>query len=488
MKTAWLAVDEEKFGGKKFLKADLLEVGNGFRKIKMEDGPDKGTEVILPSEETPYMGFFPALFVQEDEPQVWRFKGRSLPLVDRKKQFKDPAQADALHAANSEMNKEGQPLPYIFLPHTIEVIDGINRGDHQFLIGHKGVGKTSLLLQIAAHIGQPCIRLNFTGQISISDLVGSLGFGPKGTEWHDGPVITAMRCGYWLILDEFDFGDPSVLSMFHPVLERSPYYCLKENSGEIVQSTEGFRVFATGNSIGGDKDGEYAGTQQMNSALLDRFAGHGRVLEIKPMTMKQERGVLLSIMPNLPYRLAKKATAFAAKVRSEHLKSFSTREVLNWCRKMLQYKDAVKAANLTFLPIVQNEAIKKGISDTIRAMFGSRIIIGRYNPNLPKVPTGPRAVTPAAPGSLRASSQVTDPAEQEAMVKAYHEENKSFEQVEIDFKLKTSNGMNAYRVIKKWKDANPGRYAGKQGRGEKKSAPLAPNETQDSLNADPGEP
>jgi hypothetical protein len=148
----------------------------------------------------------------------------------------------------------------------------------------------------------------------------------------------------------------------------------------------------------------------------------------------------------------------------------------------------VKAANLTFLPIVQNDAIKKGIEDTIRAMFGSRIIIGRYNPNLPKVPTGPRAVTPAAPGSLRASSQVTDPAEQEAMVKAYHEENKSFEQVEIDFKLKTSNGMNAYRVIKKWKDANPGRYAGKQGRGEKKSAPLAPNETQDSLNADPGEP
>ena len=463
MKTCWLAVDEERFG-KKFLKADLLETGKGFRKIKMEEGPDKGTEVILPSDETPYQGFFPALIEQDNEPVVWRFKGRSIPMVDRTK-FSNPEQAEALHKSNTELGPDGKPLPYIFLPHTVEVIDGAMRGDHQFLIGHKGVGKTSLILQVAAHIGQPCIRLNFTGQISISDLVGSLGFGAKGTEWHDGPVITAMRNGYWLVLDEFDFGDASVLSMFHPVLEKSPYYCLKENNGEIVQSVPGFRVFATGNSIGGDSSGEYAGTQPMNAALLDRFAGHGRVLEVKPMTMKQERHVVLSIMPNLPPRLARKATAFAAKVRSEHLKSFSTRELINWCRKMLCYKDAVRAAELTFMPIIQNEAVRKGISDSIRAMFGSRIIIGRYNPNLTTPPRRPGAATPTPPvpaGSLRSSSQVTEPAEQEAIVKAYYDDKKSYEAIETEYKLKPSNGMNAYRVIKKWQSANPGKYEAKK--------------------------
>lgn len=460
MRTAWLAVDEEKFG-KKFLKAELLEVGKGFRKIKMEEGPDKGQEVILPSEETPFQGFYPALFEQADEPKVWRFKGRSLPLVDRSK-FSDPKQAEALHRANTELDAEGNPLPYVFLPHTSEVIDGINRGDHQFLIGHKGVGKTSLILQIAAHIGQPCIRLNFTGQISISDLVGSLGFGEKGTEWHDGPVIQAMRAGYWLVCDEFDFGDPGVLSAFHPILERSPYYCLKENNGEVVQATKGFRCFATGNSIGGDASGEYAGTNQMNAALLDRFAGHGRVLEVKSMTMRQERGVILSIMPNLPPRLARKATAFAAKVRSEHLKSFSTRELLNWCRKMLCYKDAVRAADLTFMPIIQNEAVRKGIADTIRAMFGSRIIIGRYNPVTPRAP-GSGTPKPVAAGGVRSSSHVTDPTEQEAMVKEYYVDKKSYEQIESDHGLKPSNGMNAYRVIKKWQSANPGKYGVKAG-------------------------
>ena len=458
MKTAWLACDEEKYG-KKFLKSELLESGKGFRKVKLLDGPEKGTEVFLPSDETPYQGFFPALFEQDDEPQVWRFKGRSIPLVDRKK-FHNPAQAEALHASNTELDADGKPLPYIFLPHTAEVIDGVMRGDHQFLIGHKGVGKTSLILQVAAHIGQPCIRLNFTGQISISDLVGSLGFGAKGTEWHDGPVITAMRNGYWLVLDEFDFGDPSVLSMFHPVLERSPYYCLKENNGEVVQAVKGFRAFATGNSIGGDASGEYAGTQPMNAALLDRFAGHGRVLEVKPMTMRQERQVVLSVMPNLPPRIARKATVFAAKVRSEHLKSFSTRELINWCRKMLCYKDAVRAAELTFMPIIQNEAVRKGIADSIRALFGSRIIIGRYNPN-PMAPT--MAVgTPAVPGASRTSSQVTDPAEQEAMVKAYYEDKKTYEAIETEFKLKPANGTNAYRVILKWKQANPGKYETKK--------------------------
>ena len=115
MKTAWLACDEEKFG-KKFLKADLLETGKGFRKIKMEEGPDKGTEVILPSEETPHQGFFPALFEQDEEPQVWRFKGRSVPIVDRSK-FKDHKQADALHASNTELDADGKPLPYLPAPY-----------------------------------------------------------------------------------------------------------------------------------------------------------------------------------------------------------------------------------------------------------------------------------------------------------------------------------------------------------------------------------
>jgi len=454
MSIAWLAVDENKNSGKLFLKAELLETGKGYRKIRLEDGPDKGTEVILPSEKTPYQGFYPALIVQDAEPDVWRFKGRSIPKVDRTK-FDNPEQAEALHRANAEMDSDGKPLPYFFLPHTAEVIDAATQGDHCFLIGHKGVGKTSVVLQVAARIGQPCIRLNFTGQISISDLVGSLGFGPAGTEWHDGPVITAMRNGYWLILDEFDFGDPSVLSAFHPILEKKPSYCLKENNGEIVEAVPGFRVFATGNSIGGDKDGEYAGTQPMNAALLDRFAGHGRVIEVKPMTMKQERKILDYVMPDLPKRLARKATAFAAKVRSEHLKSFSTREVINWCTKMLLYKSAVKAADLTFMPIIQNEAVRKGIGDTIRAMFGQRIIIGRYNPNPVPRPASGAAAAAAPVGGLRSSSQVTDADEQLAMVKAYHEERKSYEAIEKQFKLKPSNGMNAYRVINKWRKANP---------------------------------
>jgi len=63
----------------------------------------------------------------------------------------------------------------------------------------------------------------------------------------------------------------------------------------------------------------------------------------------------------------------------------------------------------------------------------------------------------ATVSNLRTSSQVTDPNEQEAMAKAYNEEKKSYKEIEKQFGLKPCRGMNAYRVINKWRKANPER-------------------------------
>ena len=369
-KTAWLPV------GDGFRKVELVGQVGGFRKVRPLTGKDAGQELVLPPDGVPHGGFHPALFVQDDEPKVWRHKGRSLPLVDRSR-FPNPAAAEALHRTNPMLDETGKPVPYSLQPHALQVIDGIIAGDHQLLIGHKGCGKTSVVLFIAASVGQPVVRVNFTGQVSISDLVGSVGFGPKGTTWHDGPVIAAMRTGAWLLCDEFDMCDASVASLFHSICEKQPSYCLKENDGEVVIAQPSFRFFATGNSIAGDNDGEYAGTQRLNAALLDRFAGHGRIIEVKAMTAKQERHMLAKVLPELPDRLAQKAANFAAKVRSEHLKSFSTRELVNFVQKMVQYKDPVVAARMTFLPLVENPEVRSGIEAGIQAIFGNRIVVGR---------------------------------------------------------------------------------------------------------------
>jgi MoxR-like ATPase len=464
-KIGWLTTEEG------FCKVEVLGKEGGFAKVK-RPGTDQLEAIPLG---TPFHGFFPALWEQDDEPKAWRYKGRCLPLVDVNG-FSNPNQAKALLGTNQSFDSQGQLRPYVFQPHTSNIIDGILLGDHVFLVGPKGVGKTSCVEQVAARVGQPVIRINFTGQVAVSDLVGNMGFGPQGTFWNDGPVITAMRAGYWLLLDEFDFGDPSVMSIFHPILEAHPSYCLKENNGEVVVAHPRFRVFATGNSIGGDKDGQYVGTQALNAALLDRFTGHGQVVKIESMSSRQEREVVRALLPDVPWRIAKRACDFAADMRTKHLKGLSTREVVNWVRKIMLVRDAARAARLTFLAVVQNEEVQKGVEEAIRARFGSRVIIGRCildGSRMPppprakaprsavaaKTPTGPEAPEPgaatvvAAPAGARASSDVTDPEEIKAIWRDYKNNGGAgltYEDLEAKYGLKSKNGMTAYRVVKKY--------------------------------------
>jgi hypothetical protein len=158
-KIGWLVTDDG------FQKTELLEDNEAFRKIKMIGGASDGTESIIPAAGMPNGELYPCFYEGDEEPKVWRFKGRTLPIVDLSK-FKNPEQARLLVPEEE---------PYMFLPHTTQVIDGVIAGDHQLLFGPTGVGKTSILTNIAARIMQPTLRVNFTGQVSISDVVGSIG-------------------------------------------------------------------------------------------------------------------------------------------------------------------------------------------------------------------------------------------------------------------------------------------------------------------------
>ena len=440
-----------------FERVEIAEECERYRKVRILSSQ---TEAYIPPEGIPNGPFHPALYETEQEPKVFRYKGRSLRIRDAS-EFRDEAQAKALVP---------EQQPYVFQSHTGKLLDAANEGDHVLLVGHKGTGKTSSVLQVAARICQPVVRLNFTGQLSVSDLVGSVGFGAGGTVWRDGPVITAMRNGYWLLLDEFDFGEASVMSLFHSILERKPSYCLKENDGEVVVADPRFRAFATGNSIGGDADGMYAGTESLNAALLDRFAGHGQVITVEPMPLRQEREVLRQLLPHVPDRIIRRASAFAMQVRAKHLKAFSTRELVNFVNKIVLYRDAVEAAETTFLPVVRDEAVRKAVKEFTRDWFPGRFVLTRTEPQTPPETAGGavagNAEPPTAPTAtpLRKSSEVTDPSEMEAIWKAYRGNGGelSYAEVERKFGLRPARGNHAFRVMERWerlrkeRDANAG--------------------------------
>ena len=175
----------------------------------MLEGKRTGKLLLMPPAGTPHGDFHPAIYEVAEAPSIWRFGRRSLRVRDSK-DFAEPQTATALIP---------QEEPYTFLPHTQHVIDGILADDHPLLFGPTGVGKTSLVLQIAARIKQPVVRVNLDGQVSVSDLAGSVGLSKDGTVWNDGALPRAMRSGYWLVLDEIDFGpgcSSNMSSLFPP--------------------------------------------------------------------------------------------------------------------------------------------------------------------------------------------------------------------------------------------------------------------------------
>ena len=139
-----------------------------------------------------------------------------------------------------------------------------------YITGHSGNGKTLMIEQVCASLGREMIRVNITKRTDETDLIGSYELIDGNTIRREGPVITAMRRGAILLLDEVDLGTEDLLCL-QPILEGKPYFDKK--TGEVIHAAMGFNVVATANTKGkGDADGRYLGANIMNEAMLERFA------------------------------------------------------------------------------------------------------------------------------------------------------------------------------------------------------------------------
>jgi len=138
-----------------------------------------------------------------------------------------------------------------------------------YVTGLSGNGKTLMVEQVCAKLGRECYRVNITRQTDEDDLLGGFRLINGETVWCDGPVVSAMKNGGVLLLDEIDLGSANLMCL-QPVLEGKGVFLKK--IGQWVTPAAGFTVFATANTKGkGSDDGRFVGTGVMNEAMLDRF-------------------------------------------------------------------------------------------------------------------------------------------------------------------------------------------------------------------------
>jgi hypothetical protein len=138
-----------------------------------------------------------------------------------------------------------------------------------FITGLSGNGKTLMVKEVCAKLKREYIRANITVETDEDDLIGGFRLLNGETVWHDGPVVTAMKRGAILLLDEIDLASNKIMAL-QPVLEGSSIYLKK--IGKWVHPTKGFNVIATANTKGqGSDDGRFIGTNVLNEAFLERF-------------------------------------------------------------------------------------------------------------------------------------------------------------------------------------------------------------------------
>ncbi|MCR9095301.1 MAG: AAA family ATPase [bacterium] len=129
-----------------------------------------------------------------------------------------------------------------------------------YLWGPPGVGK-SFVATREGLAGRSVAAITLTPETPSAEIRG--GWMPKGSgfEWRDGPVVTAMREGGRVVLNEVSYASSDVLAFLHPVLESPETARLTLPSGESVVPAPGFQVVGTDN----------CSLDQLPEALQDRF-------------------------------------------------------------------------------------------------------------------------------------------------------------------------------------------------------------------------
>ena len=160
-------------------------------------------------------------------------------------------------------------VPYGHFSDISKIIDS-KRFYPVYITGLSGNGKTTMVEQVCSKLNREYVRVNITAQTDEDDLLGGFRLVDGSTVWQDGAVITAMKRGAILLLDEVDLGSHKIMCL-QPVLEGKGIFLKKIN--KYVMPAPGFNVFATANTKGqaGEGSERFAGTNILNEAFLERF-------------------------------------------------------------------------------------------------------------------------------------------------------------------------------------------------------------------------
>ena len=218
-----------------------------------------------------------------------------------------------------------------------------------FICGLSGNGKTMMVEQVCAKLKREAIRVNISIETDEDDLIGGNTLVDGNVVYREGPVLTAMKRGAILILDEIDRGSNKLMCL-QAILEGKPYF--NKKTGEVITPASGFNVIATANTKGrGSDDGKFMGAQVLDEAFLERFA---ITVEQEYPSSAQEKKIVLNKMEVadcVDDEFADKLVLWADVIRKTFYEGgidelVSTRRLEHIVKAYAMFKDRLKAIQL----------------------------------------------------------------------------------------------------------------------------------------------
>lgn len=212
------------------------------------------------------------------------------------------------------------------------------------LEGSPGVGKTTLIAALADASGHNLVRINFSEQTDISDLMGSdlpfqdndvSGSSSVTFRWFDGVLLAAIKRGDWVLLDELNLASQSVLEGLNSCLDHRATVFVPE-LGESFDCPPTFRVFAAQNPLG-----QGGGRKGLPKSFLNRFTK----VYIDSLT---DDDMNMIVQTKYPQQIKiERMIEFNAKVHESAVQDgqfgrfgspweFNLRDVFRWCELFLE--------------------------------------------------------------------------------------------------------------------------------------------------------
>ena len=224
------------------------------------------------------------------------------------------------------------------------------------LRGPTGTGKTFLLGELAKEHKKTLFVTNMTCGATTEEIKGRYVVQPDEdgktqVKWVDGILVTAMKKGAWLVIEEANFMPEELASVFYSVMDDRRNTILDEHENEVVTAHEDFRLFLTGNW-------GYKGTVIPNDAIRNRIDVY---FDLKYLPEREE-GKLIARETGVSSKIANLITKFAWKqrrIKSRHQPDISTRILIRWATLIQNGMTPIEAGEHTIIALLFHEESEK---------------------------------------------------------------------------------------------------------------------------------